>query len=180
MPFGDRAKRNEYNREYRRQRRLDPEYRKREKERDRATMNRSYGERRSVELAAERRRDAARSPEALARKLAYRRAWYAGLSPEKRRAMADRERARRLGTTVDEIERIRAEQGNACAICRESFPTGEERNKPNTNAEHVDHDHRSGKIRGLLCGPCNTAIGVLGDTADGLRRALAYLEKGQP
>jgi len=39
----------------------------------------------------------------------------------------------------------------------------------------VDHDHGSGKFRGVLCSPCNQAIGVLGDDADGVARALVYL-----
>lgn len=40
----------------------------------------------------------------------------------------------------------------------------------------VDHDHSTGQIRGWLCRPCNSGLGLLGDTADGLRRALTYLE----
>ncbi len=42
---------------------------------------------------------------------------------------------------------------------------------------HLDHDHANGKFRGWLCGPCNRAIGQLGDTVDGVRRALEYLER---
>lgn len=40
-----------------------------------------------------------------------------------------------------------------------------------------DHNWRTGFIRGWLCDTCNTALGMLGDTPEGLRRALAYLEK---
>jgi Recombination endonuclease VII len=41
----------------------------------------------------------------------------------------------------------------------------------------VDHDHETGVIRGLLCTRCNAAIGHLGDTIEGLKKALAYLER---
>ncbi|MCP3921244.1 MAG: hypothetical protein GY714_01535 [Desulfobacterales bacterium] len=40
----------------------------------------------------------------------------------------------------------------------------------------IDHDHKTSEIRGLLCSPCNKALGGLGDTIDGVRRALSYLE----
>lgn len=39
----------------------------------------------------------------------------------------------------------------------------------------VDHEHDSDRVRGLLCGRCNTAIGFLGDTLEGVLRAVAYL-----
>jgi len=40
----------------------------------------------------------------------------------------------------------------------------------------IDHDHRTGQIRGLLCNPCNGAIGMRGDDAEGARAALDYLK----
>lgn len=42
---------------------------------------------------------------------------------------------------------------------------------------HLDHDHANGLFRGWLCGPCNRAIGQLGDTVEGVRCALDYLER---
>lgn len=41
----------------------------------------------------------------------------------------------------------------------------------------LDHCHKTGKFRGWLCGNCNTGIGKLGDNAEGLKRALRYLEQ---
>ena len=57
--------------------------------------------------------------------------------------------------------------GGVCCIC--------EGNRTK-RALVVDHDHKSGKIRGLLCGSCNSAIGMLGDDAGLVTRALKYLE----
>lgn len=62
-------------------------------------------------------------------------------------------------------------QGGVCAICR----------RPSDPAPlHVDHDHRTGAIRGLLCSPCNTAIGLLGDDPDRMMAAAAYLREHRP
>ncbi|WP_405748329.1 endonuclease VII domain-containing protein [Streptomyces canus] len=64
-------------------------------------------------------------------------------------------------------------QGGKCALCPVVFSTeGPRRNLC------VDHDHDTGLVRGLLCARCNTSIGQLGDNAEGLRRALAYVEAG--
>jgi hypothetical protein len=54
-------------------------------------------------------------------------------------------------------------QGATCAICGRVAPL------------RVDHDHRNGSIRGLLCDKCNLAIGQLGDEPARLRAAAAYL-----
>ncbi|MGW4159353.1 endonuclease domain-containing protein [Streptomyces sp. NPDC004788] len=43
-------------------------------------------------------------------------------------------------------------------------------------AAHVDHCHETGRVRGVVCFNCNSAIGKLGDDPDVLRRAIAYLE----
>ena len=40
----------------------------------------------------------------------------------------------------------------------------------------MDHDHVTGKFRGILCHPCNTSLGLLSDRADVLRKAADYLE----
>jgi len=46
----------------------------------------------------------------------------------------------------------------------------------NASAVHVDHCHETGRVRGVLCFNCNSAIGKLGDDPDAVRRAAAYLE----
>jgi hypothetical protein len=63
-----------------------------------------------------------------------------------------------------------AAQGGCCAICRAEAPGGQ-------GAWHVDHDHRSGAIRGLLCHACNLAIGLFMDDEQVLTAAVAYLDR---
>lgn len=59
-------------------------------------------------------------------------------------------------------------QGGVCAICeRAPYPKG----APLV----VDHDHVTGAVRALLCGPCNSALGLMGDKPDRLESAAVYL-----
>lgn len=75
------------------------------------------------------------------------------------------------GIAQTEYERLLAAQDGACAICRQTDIKG--------NRNHVrfflDHDHKTGRRRGLLCFSCNRAIGLLGDDPDRLLRAAAYV-----
>ncbi|WTA23580.1 endonuclease VII domain-containing protein [Streptomyces sp. NBC_00853] len=66
-------------------------------------------------------------------------------------------------TEADRDEMIDA-QGGLCCICLK---------RP---AVHVDHCHKTGRVRGVLCFNCNTAIGKLGDDPDAARRVVSYLE----
>jgi len=58
------------------------------------------------------------------------------------------------------------EQGGICAICLQT-----------SGKWHLDHNHKTGKIRGILCHHCNTGLGNLKDDVAVLKRAIAYLEK---
>lgn len=75
------------------------------------------------------------------------------------------------GLSPERFEALMAEQGNACAICRSTEWPGKHPGTP-----HVDHDHQTGEVRGLLCGPCNTGLGQFGDDPARLRAAIEYLE----
>lgn len=63
-------------------------------------------------------------------------------------------------------------QGGVCACCGSKAPGGKGR------LFHVDHDHDSGRVRGLLCHGCNVGIGHFGDDPTRLERAIAYLRGG--
>ena len=68
--------------------------------------------------------------------------------------------------TEDEYNSILKFQGGVCAGCGES---------PHGRNLAVDHDHKTGRIRGLLCWLCNRAIGILRDNARAATRLGAYL-----
>lgn len=71
---------------------------------------------------------------------------------------------RRYGLTEAERDAMVAAQRGLCVICLKA------------PAVHVDHCHETGRVRGVLCFNCNSAIGKLGDDPDAVRRAAAYLE----
>lgn len=70
------------------------------------------------------------------------------------------------GITLDTYAQLLAAQGGTCAAC-DRHPDGE-RHK----VLHVDHDHKTGAIRGLLCSRCNTALGLVEDDPVRLHRYL--------
>src|SRR5882672_6633830 len=72
------------------------------------------------------------------------------------------------GITLEQYNQILADQGGVCAICG---------GPPKKRDLEVDHDHATGRVRGLLCHGCNVGIGFLCDSADLALRAAAYLEK---
>ncbi|HZN12852.1 MAG TPA: endonuclease VII domain-containing protein [Acidimicrobiales bacterium] len=73
---------------------------------------------------------------------------------------------RKYGITQADYEALLAKQDGGCAIC------GRE---PGKFSLHVDHDHKTNTIRGLLCFRCNNALGDFGDDPAQLARAVAYL-----
>lgn len=71
----------------------------------------------------------------------------------------------RYGITTAEYWDLVAEQNGVCAIC----------GNPNGKKLHVDHDHKTNKVRGLLCGNCNKGIGLFKDDITLLDKAIKYL-----
>ena len=78
----------------------------------------------------------------------------------------ERHLVRKYGVTQADYDQMYAAQGGACAICR----------KTQKRAFDADHDHATGRVRGLLCTSCNRMIGHAGDNAGCLRAAADYLE----
>lgn len=78
----------------------------------------------------------------------------------------ERRRLERLyGLTPEGLEQLIASQDGLCAVCVE---------RP---AQHVDHDHETGFVRGVLCFCCNAALGQMRDDVRILRAAIAYVER---
>lgn len=79
----------------------------------------------------------------------------------------------RMGTTVEWYERTLHKQRGKCAICRTDNPgaVGGKRRR----FWCIDHDHKTGEVRGLLCNNCNAGLGLLGDSTKNLGRAIQYL-----
>jgi len=84
-------------------------------------------------------------------------------------------RSHEYGMTAEEYDNLFELQGRVCAICGE--PETAKHQSGNIKRLCVDHDHETGKIRGLLCHRCNLGIGMLKDSPRILSSAIAYLEK---
>jgi hypothetical protein len=78
-------------------------------------------------------------------------------------------RIRLYGIDVADYERMLQEQNGGCYICGKK-PTGK-------RALDIDHDHETGKVRGLLCSNHNRGIGLLDDDISLLARAIQYLAR---
>lgn len=71
------------------------------------------------------------------------------------------------GMSLEEYENIMERQDGGCAICGR---------KPGSKRKHhVDHDHETGKIRGILCSQCNTGLGMFSDDIEKMKTACIYL-----
>jgi hypothetical protein len=100
--------------------------------------------------------------------------WRLNRTPEQKELERHKKRIaaykRRYGITLEQYEAMMQKQNEVCAICQVPGATG------SYGMLDVDHCHKTGKVRGLLCIKCNHAIGVLGDDVEGLMRAIKYLK----
>jgi hypothetical protein len=83
-----------------------------------------------------------------------------------------------FGITIEEVYAMLKAQNHKCAICGGEIKYSI-KNHPGTNAKapHVDHNHITGSVRGLLCFKCNAGLGNFGDKIETLSAAIAYLKK---
>jgi hypothetical protein len=106
-------------------------------------------------------------------------------NPEKARASVDvfyaknpharkeRHLQKKYNITLEQRNNLLTLQGNVCALC--SCP------HPNRDGDWaVDHDHRTGMVRGILCHHCNAGLGLLKDDPKLLREAARYVERHRP
>jgi hypothetical protein len=164
----------------RRERRENDDYRKREAQLERERYARMSPEQKAADRA---RRAAQPSKKKMAE---YQRKWRQKLSPEMKRYYLDRSnewrrnnpeqsaRGRRnklkstYGLSVEAFDALLLKQGGCCAICRANTPRSK-------RSWHVDHNHSTGHVRGLLCHHCNLAIGHVSDSIEILQQAIKYL-----
>lgn len=92
------------------------------------------------------------------------------LSPEAAARKDAQRLLKRTGFTAETLQMTLEVQGHHCAICPTDLRTLRRRDW------HADHCHTSGRPRGVLCGPCNMALGLFKDDPERLKAAIAYLE----
>lgn len=85
--------------------------------------------------------------------------------------MSQKENAvkRKYNLSMDDYNKLLQLQNYSCAICKTDKPGGR-------GIFHIDHNHKTGKVRGLLCHGCNTGIGLLKESIDVLQNAITYLK----
>jgi hypothetical protein len=76
---------------------------------------------------------------------------------------------RTFGLTQADYDELLAAQGGGCAVCGEPPPEG--------RSLHVDHDHATGRVRGLLCFRCNGGLGQFSDDPERLVTVIDYLTR---
>lgn len=154
---------------------MTPEEREDQRQAQRAYM-RAWKKKNTDKVCADARKQA-QKPHVKAYRNAWKRAQRIA-NPEKQRAYRQVTRARhgaryniarrggRAGLTISEFRALEARANGACEICR----------KP-CERMHIDHDHSTGRVRGLLCSGCNTFLGYLEKRASILGTALEYIER---
>lgn len=78
----------------------------------------------------------------------------------------------KFGITLEQFEERVELQNNACPICLQPFSKERKKRMP-----HMDHDHRTGTLRDVLCGGCNWLLGQAADDPETLDRAAQYLRR---
>lgn len=75
-------------------------------------------------------------------------------------------RVKRYGINIDDYNEMREKQNGCCAICKSQIVL---------ETSRIDHNHVTGRVRGLLCVSCNTGIGLLKDSPQIMKNAISYL-----
>jgi hypothetical protein len=112
---------------------------------------------------AKRRADYRADPE---RYRTAKRRWYQENLEQARRASLDNQRKILYGITPEIFREMVTAQNGVCSICEQE-----------PKRWSIDHDHKTGAIRGVICKTCNSGLGLFGDDPDRLLRAMEYLRK---
>lgn len=106
----------------------------------------------------------------LAKKREQLKKWRVNTRPKRLEHFQRYEREKNLksnyGISIDDFDRLLASQDGRCAICETPNPQ---------RFWHIDHDHSTGEIRGILCNLCNVGLGAFKDNRHSLKMAEIYL-----
>ena len=97
--------------------------------------------------------------------------------------MRDQRLRREYGITQKQYERMLEDQGGVCKSCGQPEKRkyyGPKRERRGAEGRpmllHIDHDHKTGDVRGLLCHACNTALGQMEESPERIKKLLLYAE----
>lgn len=93
----------------------------------------------------------------------------AKVNPKVKRQAKSRSIKHRYGITLDEYEAMLVKQNNRCYMCQHMFTS--------SKSTHLDHNHRTGAIRRMLCSRCNHIVGYVENYADRIDKAKKYLKE---
>ena len=114
-------------------------------------------------------RDLRKNNPELRQRLIARSAEYKLKFPEKyKQSIRNSTLKKKYGITLDEYWKLFKKQDSCCAICSRKESNG-------SGLFHVDHDHKTGKVRGILCQPCNTTLGKVQEKEEILFGLIQYL-----
>jgi len=88
-------------------------------------------------------------------------------------------RKQTYGITKEQYNKMLEQQNFVCAVCKnpESSRVGKGNCADYKNSLSVDHNHKTGKIRGLLCSKCNRALGYLQESVEIMQSLISYIKK---
>lgn len=134
-----------------------------------AAYNREYRKKRKDKISAYNKAYRARNVESS-------RAAVSKWGKQNKKRVRDKQLQRIYGITLETYNTLLKAQKGCCAICGNK-ETVKSKGGKTTKSLAVDHCHKTGSVRGLLCYRCNTAIGYLSDSPLNAKRAFEYLTK---
>ena len=96
---------------------------------------------------------------------------------EQHRGIQHRKRLRRFGITQAEYDALLSAQAGLCAVCGQLPPVHHCRRFAGADSLSIDHSHKTGKVRGLLCRKCNLALGNISESEKIALGLLEYIRK---
>ena len=84
----------------------------------------------------------------------------------------DKRAAKLYGITLEQVQEMREQSNGICSICNRE-------GKHHHKRLVIDHDHKTGKVRGLICSSCNSMIGWCGEDTQTLQNLIEYLNRNK-